>query len=165
MENEFNWKSFIYNIQSKAIVPVIGNDLSYILISKDSFSKSANFELITAAAAAEGNLLRINLYKYLAFKLWDIFVDKPITVPAVLNRVTLHLLDNQIPENDISNVISREINSLTDDQILLEPYLQLIRISGFEFIGAHVVGRRVDEVAGEGHALRDAGEFVAIDTF
>lgn len=132
MEIDFNWNEFIYSIQGKETVPVIGNDLSFIKISKDSVSNSANFKLYKDSGTEEGDHIRINLYKYLAIKLWDLFIRKEMTLPPVLNKVTLNLLDQKISENNISNAINKEIISLTDDQVILEPYLDLIRITGFD---------------------------------
>ncbi len=53
---------------------------------------------------------------------------------------------------------------VADDGVHLAPWRGRERARGvFELGRAHVVGRRVDEVAGKADALRDAGQVVAID--
>jgi hypothetical protein len=132
METSFNWKSFVYNINSRNIVPVIGNDLSFVKLDKQQLSASDNFNNIKKSGTEDGDFIIINLYKYLAFRLWDIFEKGSITCPANINSVALHLYEMGTPENDIDLAIKNEISGLTTDQILLEPYLKLIKINGFE---------------------------------
>ncbi|MBL0052847.1 MAG: SIR2 family protein [Bacteroidetes bacterium] len=49
-----------------------------------------------------------------------------------LNNVYLKLVENGIAENDVQMAIKKEINALTPEQIILEPYTKLIAIGGFE---------------------------------
>ncbi len=131
MENPFNWKSFVYNIDHQNMVPVIGNDLSMLKLDKGFIRQSDNLEALVEAGQFDGEHLFINLYKYLAFKLWDIYGRDAIPLPVTLNHIVLKLQGYE-KENDINNAIKDEITSLTDDQILLQPYRDLIKISGFE---------------------------------
>ena len=131
MENQFNWKSFVYNINSRGMVPVIGNDLSMLKLDKAFIGQCANLEAMLQAGHFDGGFLSINLYKYLAFRLWDIFGKEELPLPVSLNHVVLKLQSCE-QENDINNAIKNEITSLTDDQIVLQPYRDLIKISGFE---------------------------------
>lgn len=132
MDTQFNWKSFIYNINSKAIVPVIGNDLSNIRLTKDCIAGFENKQALLDAGIDEGDHIRINLYKYLPVRLWDIFEKGNISVPVSVNSVALHLMNIGILENDIILAIKNEINLLTPDEIILDPYRKLIQINGFE---------------------------------
>ncbi|MDQ6761025.1 MAG: TIR domain-containing protein [Bacteroidota bacterium] len=131
MENQFNWKSFVYNINSRGMVPVIGNDLSMLKLDKSFIGQSDNLEAMVEAGSFDGQYLLINLYQYLAFKLWDIFGKDALPLPVTLNHIVLKL-QGYILENEINNAIKNEITSLTDDQVLLQPYRDLIKISGFE---------------------------------
>jgi len=132
MDNQFNWKSFVYNINSKAIVPVIGNDLSIIQLTKECIADFENHEILFKLSTEKGDDVQINLYKYLAVRLWDIFEKGPMTISATVNNVALHLMNIDIPENDIILAIRNEISILSPDEIILEPYKRLIRIKGFE---------------------------------
>ncbi len=67
MENQFNWKSFVYNINSRGMVPVIGNNLSMLKLDKSFIGQSDNLEAMVEAGSFDGGHLLINLYKYLAF--------------------------------------------------------------------------------------------------
>ncbi|MBK7109488.1 MAG: toll/interleukin-1 receptor domain-containing protein [Bacteroidetes bacterium] len=132
MNDQFNWKSFVYNVNSRAIIPIIGNDLSFIKLSADKFEPLESSELIKTQGSMENGKLRINLYKYLSFKLWDIFSKGPLTFKPNINSVTLHLLAENISENDINLAIKNEISNLTIDEIDLEPFIQLTQIGGFD---------------------------------
>jgi len=132
MESQFNWRSFVWNINSRGISLVIGNDLSILRLEKDFISKSDYYEAYVSVGKFEGEHLCINLYKYLAIKLWDIFGKGPFPLPATINNVVLELQKISTKENDINNAIRKEIISLTDDQIMLEPFRKLVRINGFE---------------------------------
>jgi hypothetical protein len=132
MENQFNWRSFCWNINSRAISLVIGNDLSVLQLEKDFISKSEYYDAYFSAGKFEGERLCINLYKFLAIRLWDIFGKGALPLPATINNIVLELQKIGTTENDINNAIRKEITSLTDDQIMLEPFRKLVRISGFE---------------------------------
>jgi hypothetical protein len=138
MENQFNWKSFVYNLNHKGIALVIGNDLSMLRLEKNFISKSDNYKFFLEAGELNGDHLSINLYKYLAIRLWDILGSdgspSPCTMPSpvTLNNIVLELQKKNTKENDINNAIRNEIISLTDNQIMLEPFRKLIKISGFE---------------------------------
>ena len=132
MENLFNWRSFVWNINSRGISLVIGNDLSILRLEKDFISNSEYYNAFVSAGKFDGEHLRINLYKYLAIKLWDIFGKGAVPLPVTINNIVQQLQKIKTTENDINNAIKKEITSLTDDQIMLEPFRKLVRISGFE---------------------------------
>lgn len=132
MNDQFNWKSFIYNINTKAIIPIIGNDLSFIKLSKEKVQAFDNPEQLKSAGHINGEYLTINLYKYLAYKLWDLYGSGEIPVKPSVNSVALHLLSNGTPENDINLVVKNEISNLTLSEIDLDPFIKLTQISGFE---------------------------------
>jgi hypothetical protein len=103
-------------------------------LSKKSLSSVENCNAIFKAGIDEGEFLRINLYKYLSFKLWDILANGPISFPLTINNVIQNLQQgrNAISENDISFTIRDEILKLTNDQIVLDHYIKLIRLNGFD---------------------------------
>jgi TIR domain-containing protein/SIR2-like protein len=141
MSNLFKWKAFAFNICSKDVVPVIGNDLSLIRLQLSYVSGLADSKQIIKAGHTEGDHLIINLYKYLAFSLWYTLDDSknPVPVPTSLNNTVLHLQHSGITENQVNSAVKKLINNLTDDQIVLEPYRNLVRISGFEtFISVNI---------------------------
>jgi TIR domain/SIR2-like domain len=131
MENQF-WKSLIWNINNRAIPLVIGNDLSILRLEKDFISQSQYYDAFVSAGKFEGDHLCINLYRYLPIKLWDILGQGPLPLPTTMNNIVLALQKINTKENDINNAIRKEITSLTDDQIMLEPFRKMVRISGFE---------------------------------
>jgi hypothetical protein len=49
-----------------------------------------------------------------------------------MNNIVLALQKINTKENDINNAIRKEITSLTDEQIILEPFRKLVRIDKFE---------------------------------
>ncbi len=132
MENQFNWTSFVYDINNRGISLVIGNDLSMLRLEKDFIFNSKYYDAFVSVGKLEGEHLCINLYKYLAIKLWDIFGKDSLPLPVTINNIVLELQKINTRENVINNAIKREITSLTDDQIMLEPFRKLVRISGFE---------------------------------
>lgn len=132
MENQFNWKSFVYNINNKSISLVIGNDLSVLKLAKSFVSDSVYCNDYLKCGEVQDDQLFINLYKYLAIRLWDIFGKGYLPEHLNMNNVVLGLQRLNTNENDINNAIRTEIRSLSDDQIVLEPYRRLVRISGFE---------------------------------
>jgi TIR domain/SIR2-like domain len=140
MHDQINWKSFTNNVSRKAIVPIIGNDLSIIRLPKKSLSSFADYNTVLKAGIDEGDHLRINLYKYLSFKLWDIFGSGSIGFQPSINNVIQTLQEgNAISENDISLTVKDEISRLTNDQIVLDHYIKLIRLNGFEsFVSVNI---------------------------
>jgi TIR domain/SIR2-like domain len=132
METQFNWKSFVYNINSGSISLVIGNDLSLLLLKTAFISGSEYYDAYINAGAINDEKLCINLYKYLPIKLWDIFGKGPLPQVVTLNNIVLQLQNQEVSENELNLAIREEITNLTDDQIILEPLRKLVRISGFE---------------------------------
>ncbi len=132
MDAPFNWNSLIQGINYNGIVPVIGNDLSVIRLKKSAIQRSDYYDSILSAGQETEEYIFINLYKYLSFKLWETYGLGTIPAPLTLNNITSILQRNDVKENQINNLICNEIVRLTDEQILLEPYRKLSRISGFE---------------------------------
>ena len=132
MESQFNWRSFLWNINNRVISLVIGNDLSVLRLEKDFISKSQCYDAFVSAGKFEGEDLCINLYKYLPIKLWDILGQGDLPLPATMNNIVLALQKIKTKDNDINNAIRKEITSLTDEQIILEPLRKLVRINRFE---------------------------------
>ena len=130
---EFDWESFKYNVSTNNVIPILGNDLSEIKLDKKSITQSKNYDGILKAGISEDDCVRINLYKYLAIKLWEIYgKGEPLVHPVDFNSVVLQLLSKTIKPDSIKNVIKNETIKLTDEQIVLEPLRKLIRIKGFE---------------------------------
>ncbi len=131
MDHSFNWKAFIYSISNSWVVPVIGNDLSMVRIPKREFTDSTISEIFTDSAIEDGDYIRLNLYNYLAFRLWELYGFGQPPESYTLNKVVLQLQKQNILENDINNAIKNVVSKLTDDEIFLDPYRKLARISGF----------------------------------
>ena len=142
MPDLFNWKIFVNNLSRSSIVPIIGNDLSIIRLPKSILQPLSNYKQLLASGIEEGELLRVNLYKYLSYKLWDIFGNGEIDFPVNLNHVIQKLQGDKkyaISENDINLTIRDEITKITNDQILFDPYIQLIRLNGFDnFVSVNI---------------------------
>ncbi len=134
MSHSFNWKAFIYSISNNWVVPVIGNDLSMVRLPKNEFMASGMANVFKDSAIDEGDLIRINLYNYLAYKLWDLFGSGEAPSAYTLNKVVLQLQKQNVLENDINNAIKSVITKLRDDEIFLDPYRMLARIPGFDTI-------------------------------
>jgi TIR domain-containing protein/SIR2-like protein len=132
MENQFNWDSFVYNINHNDIFVVIGKDLSMLRLEKDFLSHSANYNAYIQAGELKDEHLYINLYKYLAIRLWDIFSKDALPSPLTINNIVLKLQACDTKENVINKAIKNEIATLTDEQIVLQPFRNLVKISGFE---------------------------------
>ncbi|MBK8848399.1 MAG: toll/interleukin-1 receptor domain-containing protein [Bacteroidetes bacterium] len=132
MTDQFNWKSFTYSVNSKAIVPVLGNDLSNLRLKKSSIEKLEYYNAMLSAGEQVGDTLEINLYKYLAFRIWENLSSKPLDFDATINNVARGLMAQNITESDIQLAIKNEINALTNEQIILDPFIKLISIGGFE---------------------------------
>lgn len=73
MSNSFNWNALVQNINYKSIVPVLGNDISAVRLKKGSISNYNNYNALLEAGQESEEYLQINLYKYIAFRLWDIW--------------------------------------------------------------------------------------------
>jgi len=134
MENWFNWKAFIYSINNNGVVPVIGNDLSMVRLPKSQFPTSDKFPSFNESVIDDGDFVRLNLYHYLAFRLWELLGSGELPAPYTLNKVVLQLYKQNVQENDINNAVKNEVSKLTDEQIFLEPYRKLARIPGFDTI-------------------------------
>ncbi len=132
MSNSFNWNALVQNINYKSIVPVLGNDISVVRLKKGSISNFSNYNALLEAGQESEEHFQINLYKYIAFRLWDIYGNGTVPYPLTINNVKSILQKNGTKENEINNYISNSISNLSDEQILLEPYKNLIEISGFE---------------------------------
>ncbi|MEO8148072.1 MAG: toll/interleukin-1 receptor domain-containing protein [Bacteroidia bacterium] len=130
---EFNWESFKYNVSTNNVIPILGNDLSVIRLSKSNISQTKNYDAILKSGTDEGNHIRINLYKFLAIKLWGIHgKGEPINSLSNFNSIVLQLLSKGITPDDLKNAIKNETIKLTDEQIVQEPLRKIIKIKGFE---------------------------------
>jgi len=134
MGTTVNWKSLIFNINNQALVPVIGNDLSYISLKAEKYNASEHADLLLRSGEQKDNRLFINLYRYLPVRLWEIFGKGPLPNKTDLNHITLQLYEEGILENEILTAIRQEIHSLEDDEIWWQPYAQLASIQGFDTI-------------------------------
>lgn len=135
MSNNFNWKSFFYSVNNNGIVPVIGNDLSYVKMHKDEVPFIDLSERIKASLIEDGDYYKLNLYDYLALKIWEIYGGSNTPPKKItLNNIVQRLEDLGIGENDIDIAIKSEVATLTDDQIVMDGYRKLIKISGFDTI-------------------------------
>ena len=132
MENQFNWKSFVYDINCRSLAIVIGRDLSVLRLRTDLLSDLDFYSDLVNAGYIDGEYLYINLYKYLAIKMWGIHGEGKVPRPVTINNVVLALRNQKKSENVFYNFLKKEINDLTDDQIMLEPFRKLARISGLE---------------------------------
>jgi len=131
----FNWRSFIKNISYNGVVPIIGNDLSMVRLKKDESAHLIDiWSAIEEKGTEDGDFIRINLYDYLALKLWHDHGVGGGPSKYTINKVILQLQNNHVGEDVINNAIIKEVSSLTDEQIFLEPYLKLAKIKGFETI-------------------------------
>ena len=132
MPSQLNWKSFLWNINNKGIVPIIGNELSIVRLPRTRILTFENSEAYLAAGTDAGEYLSINLYKFLALQLWHAFGSGEMPSPLTIDSVFFNLQNSSITENDINTAVKTEILSLTDDQIVLDPYRNLVRMKGFE---------------------------------
>ena len=107
--------------------------MSVVRLTKSSIAQSKSYEAILQAGKVDGEHIVINLYNYLAIILWTIHgKGQPINYPVNFNSVILLLQGKGIKENTIKQTIKNEIAKLSDDQIVLEPYRNLIKTKGFE---------------------------------
>ncbi len=134
MSNEFNWKSFFYSVNNNGIVPVIGNDLSIVKILKTDVPQIDISPRIMQSVIKDGDYVKMNLYDYLALKVWDIFGSGAPPKKVTINYVVQRLEDLGVNENDIDIAIKTEVTKLTNDQIVMDPYKKLIQITGFDTI-------------------------------
>ena len=130
---EFDWESFKYNVSINNVVPILGNDLSTIRLAKNSLLQSKYYDTILKCGTVDKDYIRINLYKYLAIKLWEIYGrSEPISYSVNFNSIVLQLLSRDIKPDTIKNAIRNETIRLTDEQIVLDPYRKLLQVKGFE---------------------------------
>ena len=134
MSKKFNWKSFFYSVSNNGIVPVIGNDLSMVRMQRSELPPIQMSPRMKNSIREDGDHIKMYLYDYLALKIWDIFGEGPPPVRFTLNNVVLQLEELDVLENDIDNAIKNEVSKLTDEQIVLDPYRKLARITGFDTI-------------------------------
>ncbi len=134
MAHTFNWKSFIKIINNNGIVLVIGKDLSMLRFPKNTFSQSDMASLYLESGTIEGDFLNINLYDYLAIKLWDDHGYEKQLPAYTLNKVVLQLQKMNVGENEINREIKTYVSELTNDQIYLNPFQKLAKIPGFDTI-------------------------------
>jgi len=140
MGPSLNWKSFVNIINDKGFIPILGNDLSMLKLTADDFPAKNLWNKFKEVGTQEGDSLRINLYNYLAIKLWDTHGDGDLPATYSLNNVILKLQKQHINEGSISRSI-KSILKLENAKMDLEPYRNLAKINGFEaFITVNIDG-------------------------
>lgn len=140
MGPSLNWKSFVNIIKQKGFVPILGNDLSMIKLKERDFPDKQLWNKFQEVGTEEGDVLRINLYNYLAIKLWSAHGEGDLPATYSLNSVILKLQKKNINEGTISRSI-KSILKLDNEKMDLEPYRNLAKIKGFEaFITVNIDG-------------------------
>jgi TIR domain/SIR2-like domain len=137
---DFDWDSFKYDVGSENVVPILGNDLSTIRFSRSGISQTKSYAAILNSGKDEGDSIRINLYDYLAIKLWEVY-GKGKPLPDIVNfrSIVTQLLSQAVTIDSIRNVLRNETKKLTNDQILLDVYRKVITINGFRiFVSVNV---------------------------
>jgi hypothetical protein len=59
---EFDWDSFNYSVNNNDVVPILGNDLSVVRLTKSSIAQSKSYEAILQTGKDDGEHIIINLY-------------------------------------------------------------------------------------------------------
>lgn len=123
-------------LERNELVPVLGNDLSMVRFSKSEIPKFKELVSAMESATEEGDFIRVNMNDYLAFKLWNDFEsDRTPPQPYTLNNIVQVLVSEDITtEDDIKAQILFITEKLAPEQIMLEPFRKLARISNFETI-------------------------------
>jgi len=88
----------VQSINYKSIVPVLGNDISAVRLKKGSISNYNNYNALLEAGHESEEYLEINLYKYIAFRLWDIYGNGTMPYPLTINNVKSILQKNGTKE-------------------------------------------------------------------
>jgi len=117
-------------IDRKDIIPVIGNDLSMIRLLKSNIDKADDLISQLDSAIEVDDDVKVNLYDYLAFKLWNDYGSGDPPSPYTLNNVVLELQKNELPLDEIKNEIIYIVSKFTDEEIVLEPFRKLAKIDG-----------------------------------
>lgn len=123
-------------LERNELVPVLGNDLSMVRLSKNEIPKFKELISTMESATEDGDFIMVNINDYLAFKLWNDFEpDKKPPQPYTLNNTVQVLVSENITtEDDIKSQILYLTDKLTDEQIMLEPFKKLVRILNFQTI-------------------------------
>ncbi len=123
----------INQIENHNLIPVIGNDLSVILLSADTLEQHPRLKEIVLFS--EQDKYAVNLYPWLAYQLYKDYKIESEIDAFCLNDVVIELLSNeQYPMgiNELNVTIANKINNLDDDEINLEAYEKLARIRGID---------------------------------
>jgi TIR domain-containing protein/SIR2-like protein len=122
-------------IQRGGIVPVLGNDLSMLMLSKSEITDVDHLMSSMNSAQDFGEQIRINLYDYLAFTLFNSYDLEDPPSPFTLNNVVVEMVKEELAgHDDIKDEIIKIIRTLKTEQLVLEPYRKLINIKGFDTI-------------------------------
>lgn len=129
-------KNILLALEGNDLVVVLGNDLSLVSFKKSEFQNYKDLIDKMASAREEDNNIKVNIKEYLAFKLWnDYEPSKAPPTPYNLNNVVELLVKESITtEDDIKAYIIRVVKNLTDEQIELDPFRKLAKISNIETI-------------------------------
>lgn len=123
----------INQIENHNLIPVIGNDLSVILLKKEELEAEPKLKEIVLFD--EDNKHAVNLYPWLAFQLYNDYKIESEIDPFCLNDIVIELLSNeQYPMgiNELNVTIANKIQNLSNDQINLQAYEKLARIQGID---------------------------------
>jgi len=131
-----NLTAILASIEDQNIVPVLGNDISKVILPKSEIEAMKNTDFLQKYAVADGDSLILNLYDYLAISLWNGFDgSENLPKPCTLNNVIMQLqLDGKGAMRDYKNKVIKIVKNFTDEQIFLGPYLKIAEIMDFETI-------------------------------
>jgi len=123
-------------IEDNNIVPVLGNDISKVRLTKSEFDNLENSSILIDDAVKYEDDIILNLYDYLAIRLWNDYGRKgAIPKLCTLNNVVTQLqLEQQLGLWDIKNKIIKMVSNFTDEQMFLDPYKKIAKITDFETI-------------------------------
>jgi len=128
-------KNILNALEGNDLVLVIGNDLSMVRLLKSDITNADVLLKVMDSASTDGEFIRVNINDYLAFTLWSFYEKKEAPTPFTLNNVVEFLIrENKSSEDDIKAYIIRITKNLTDEQIVLEPFRKLAKISNIETI-------------------------------
>ena len=129
-------KNILNALKGNDLVIVVGSDLSMLRFPKKEFPDFKQLLKTIDSAVEDGDAIKINVNDYIAHKIWTDFHEQTaLPSPFSLNTVVEVLVgEGETTEDDIKAIIMRVVDGLTDDQIELEPFQKLAKISSIETI-------------------------------
>lgn len=129
-------KNILLALEGNDLVVVVGNDLSLVSFKKSKLKNYNDLIDQMVTAREEDNMIFVNIKEYLAFKLWNDYESTKVPpTPYNLNNVVEILVKEDITtEDDIKAYIIRIVNNLTDEQIVLDPFRKLAKITNINTI-------------------------------